>query len=76
MPSNFVVGNNVSSLCDTSGWGDNRCESPVVEGVVEDPAAHQASGEDPTGGVTHLVGLSLLGEFPESGKVHFFFLSN
>jgi hypothetical protein len=39
--------------------------------VVEDPGEEDASGKTPAGGVAQFVGLSLLGELPESGQVHF-----
>ena len=59
-----------SSLDDTGRWGDNGGEGPVIQRVVEDPGEEDTSGETPAGGVAQLVGLSLLGQFPESGQVH------
>ena len=44
-----------SALGDTSGWGDDCAESPVVEGWETNPGDHAGGREEPASHVTSAV---------------------
>lgn len=60
------------SLGDTSGWGDDCGEGPVIEGGESDPSDHQASGQQPPSHVASAVHGSLRSQLPESRQVHYY----
>jgi hypothetical protein len=63
-------------LLDTSWWWDDGREDPVVNGVLSDPNSHQSKWHAVTGNVSKSVFGGLVGEFPESRQVHFYFSFN